>query len=461
MYLPAEIIDLVWFVTVQLCATTECFLGQVMFYVEIDTSQSSKISAARAFRIMNNNSRITLAKLRLVNRTFCHCASARLFRHIIAVADSSYHTAPLPSLGRLVNLSNSPYAQYVRQVDIGYGSFPYSIEDVTSYTVDLAGLLSSCLRQFSNLQALDFRGPPLASLSHYRMKASIDPIYMSLCYVPLPNLTELELQLPMTNDFAPLFPENSSTLRIPIEQILNRLQYLGLHVYAQTNQQSHAYHFSRIVELSTSLTSLSISSTNYLSIDCLRLGPAVRLRFLSLHKVKISSQILINVIEQCTESMQYIELRQVKIESSAWREILSAMDSLPYLYDFDISVGETPIRSERFHSPPPLFFAENIQDLGLSGLDLVAFINLKKKVKLKRGVPRHFSYWIWSFCSTLTIACGEWRHILFSMAGLLYLNDFDTSTWLVSHKKWKHSAPYSAPIHFCAFHLGKSVLYPA
>ncbi|CAP86434.1 hypothetical protein PCH_Pc20g11050 [Penicillium rubens Wisconsin 54-1255] len=188
---------------------------------------------------------------------------------------------------------------------------------------------------------------------------------MSLCYVPLPNLTELEIQLPMTNDFAPLFAENISTLRIPIEQTLSRLQYLGLHVYAQTNQQSCAAHLLRIVELSTNLTSLSLSSTNYLSIDRLELGSQVCLRFLSLHKLRISSRSLVNIIEQCSESMHYIELKHLKIESGSWTEILSAMDDLPYLYDFDISVGETPIGSERLHSAPTLFFtAENIQDRG-------------------------------------------------------------------------------------------------
>ncbi|KAJ6142170.1 hypothetical protein N7497_011269, partial [Penicillium chrysogenum] len=256
----------------------------------------------------------------------------------------------------------------------------------------LAALLSSCLRQFYNLKALDFRGPPLALLPHDKIKASIDSILMSLCYVPLPNLTELEIQLPMTNDFAPLFAENISTLRIPIEQTLSRLQYLGLHVYAQTNQQSCAAHLLRIVELSTNLTSLSLSSTNYLSIDRLELGSQVCLRFLSLHKLRISSRSLVNIIEQCSESMHYIELKHLKIESGSWTEILSAMDNLPYLYDFDISVGETPIGSERLHSAPTLFFtAENIQDRGPFGLDHFAFQNLKRRVKLKRAVARHFN----------------------------------------------------------------------
>ncbi|KAJ5927688.1 hypothetical protein N7516_009461, partial [Penicillium verrucosum] len=293
----------------------------ITFYVEISTSQCSpNTPTSRELRTINNYNRSNLAKLRLVNKRFCYSASTRLFRHIISLAGSLYHTRHFPSLGKLVSLPNSQYAQY-----------------------DLAGLLSSCLRQFPNLKALDFRGPSLTFLPHNKMKASIDSMLMSLCYVPLPNLTELELRLPMTNDFAPLFAENISTLRIPIEQTLSRLHYIGLHVYAQTNQQSCATHLLRIVELSTSLISLSLSSTNYLSIDRLKLGPTVHLRFLSLHKVKISSRNLLNIFEQCSESMKYIELRHVKLEGGTWREILSAIDGLPNLYDFDISVGETPI----------------------------------------------------------------------------------------------------------------------
>ncbi|GMF76298.1 unnamed protein product [Aspergillus oryzae] len=356
----------------------------------MDTSQySSRTSTAREFRITNQKNRKNLAQLRLVNKSFCHSASTRLFRHIIAIAHSSYDTTQLPSLGRLVNLSKSPYAPYVRQVDIGYNS-SCSIREVSLYTEDLAALLSSCLLQFYNLKALDFRGPPLALLPHDKMKASIDTILMSLCYVPLPNLTELEVHLPMTNDFAPLFAKNTSRLRIPIEQTLSRLQYLGLHVYAQTNQQSCAAHMLRVVELSTNLTSLSLSSTNYLSIDRLELSSMVHLRLLSLHKVKVSSRKLVNIIEQCNESMHYIELRQVKIESGTWREILSAIDSLPYLYDFDISVGETSIRSERFHSAPSLFFtAETVQDARPFGLDHFALHNLKTRLKIKRAVAHH------------------------------------------------------------------------
>jgi Leucine-rich repeat (LRR) protein len=280
---------------------------------------------------MNKQTRKNLAGLRLVNKSFCHSASIRLFRHIIALAGSLCHTTHLPSVGKLVGISSSQYAQYVSHVDLGYGSLPCSVEDIILYTEDLVGLLSSCLRQFPNLKALDFSGPPLTSLSHDKLKASIDPILTALCYVPLPNLTELEIQLPMTNDFAPLFAEKISTLRIPTEQILSRLHYLGLHVYAQTNQQSCAAHLLSIVELSTSLTSLSLSSTNYLNIDRLKLGSTVHLQLLSLHKLKTPSRNFVNIIEQCSESMQYIELRHVKLETGTWREILHATDSLPHL----------------------------------------------------------------------------------------------------------------------------------
>ena len=88
--------------------------------------------------------------------------------------------------------------------------------------------------------------------------------------------------------------------------------------------------------------------------------------------------------------MQYIELRDVKIESGTWREILPAMDSLLYLYDFDISIGETPARSALIYSTRmPFVTGENVQDH--SGLDHVAFQNFKQRVKLKRSPARHFS----------------------------------------------------------------------
>ena len=97
------------------------------------------------------------------------------------------------------------------------------------------------------------------------------------------------------------------------------------------------------------------------------------------------------MIEQCSESMHYIHQNNVKIESAAWSKILSAMDNLPYLYDFDTSVGETSIGSERLQSAPTLVFtAENVQDRGPFALDHFAFQNLKRRVKLKRAVARHF-----------------------------------------------------------------------
>ncbi|KAJ6070747.1 hypothetical protein N7467_012066 [Penicillium canescens] len=61
---------------------------------------------------MNIQTRKNLAGLRLVNKTFCHSASIRLFRHIIALAGSLCHTTHLPSVGKLVGISSSQYAQY-------------------------------------------------------------------------------------------------------------------------------------------------------------------------------------------------------------------------------------------------------------------------------------------------------------------------------------------------------------
>ncbi|CAG8171314.1 unnamed protein product [Penicillium olsonii] len=202
---------------------------------------------------------------------------------------------------------------------------PYhSVGDIISYTEDLVGLLSSCLRQFPNLKALDFSGPPLKSLIHDKMKASIDPIIMALCYVPLPNLRELEIQSTMTNDFAPFFAEITSILRTRLNRPSIVFIILNCASIAQTNQQSYTTYLLRTVELSTSLTSLSLSSTDYLSIDHLNLGSTVRLRILFLHKVKFSSRNLVKIIEQCSESMQHIESRHVKLEAGTRSEVLFA-----------------------------------------------------------------------------------------------------------------------------------------
>lgn len=152
----------------------------------------------------------------------------------------------------------------------------------------------------------------------------------------------------MTNDFAQLFVHSASALRIPIKQTLKRLKHLGLHVYAQANQQAYVGYLLMIIELSTSLTSLSISSQNYLSIENLKLGSLVCLQSLCLQRVKISSPCLVNLLEQCNWSMANIQLQHVEIERESWGDVIYALENLMQLRDFNVSVSGRLTGRENF-----------------------------------------------------------------------------------------------------------------
>lgn len=257
----------------------------------------------------------------------------------MAIAGLFCQNITLPALARLVNICNSPYTQYVLQVDVGYGPLSYKTEEAMSYAEDLTALLSYCLNRLPNLKSLNFCGPPLMCLPHEILKSSIDTVLRLLCYMPPRHLTELELQLPMANDFAPLFAGRHSTLPIPIGQTLKLLRHLGLHIYAQTNQNAHATHILRIIELSISLTSLSISGTNDLSLDSLKLGPGVRLQYLFLANVSISSHGILNLIEQFKDSIESIELQSIRIGSGSCDKVISSLRNLSGLHNFDVSQG--------------------------------------------------------------------------------------------------------------------------
>lgn len=107
---------------------------------------------------------------------------------------------------------------------------------------DLSGILSSCLSKFRNLKALEFHGPP-ASLPPEQRQVYISTVVAALRYVPLPKLTELNVAFPITHKFGRFFPDRTTALHIPIDEVLEGLQHLGLYVCAQitTNKNVQGY----------------------------------------------------------------------------------------------------------------------------------------------------------------------------------------------------------------------------
>jgi hypothetical protein len=130
--------------------------------------------------------------LRYVNKSFSRSASSRLFQHIDAWCSPP---GIIPSLERLMKLSNSPYSVHVRQIDFGFRyTSAYSLADAVNalYIEDLFGCLFSCLIRFPHLAAIEFHEPP-SSLSQDQRRSYVEVIISTLHHVPLSNLRELEV----------------------------------------------------------------------------------------------------------------------------------------------------------------------------------------------------------------------------------------------------------------------------
>jgi hypothetical protein len=357
---------------------------------------------SRRYVVRGYESRRRLAALRLVSKAFCSSASPRLFRHIIATVSSFRKVSPLV---RLLELCNSPYAVYVRQIDLGFQSFDNSTHESSSlYVEDLAGLLPCCLVRLPNLNALEFRGPP-SSLPQEKRRVFINTVVAALRYVPLLNLTELEVTFPIAHDFGQVFCSNTSSLRIPIEHVLQGLRHLGLYVSEYTNRRGQRYwptpvspenaalpneiyatHLFRLVELAVNLDSLAISCTDLLSLDNIQFGRSLRLKSLYLSGVAISSHTLLSLVEQCNESIRSVQLWLVKLNSGTWQHILLQMSKLPHLLDFAIgssgySLTGTSSNLATQLLPPP----DDPEDIETSNsLDIYALGNLQRQVNANR-----------------------------------------------------------------------------
>lgn len=224
-------------------------------------NESNPVSPYKGFNSRRNAVQY-LTSLRLVNRGFCAIASPLLFRHIVAICVPFQKESPL---GRLIEISKSPYAVYIQRLDIGFRFFDNSsVESVSLYQEDLAGILPGCLARLPNINALEFHDASL-SLPWENETTAAKTVVAALRYGLLSNLTELEFTLPLGGDFGQLFDNKASTLRIPIAHTLRALHHLGLHIggkmspYTHSNRTRASYIF-QLVELAVNITSLAISS---------------------------------------------------------------------------------------------------------------------------------------------------------------------------------------------------------
>ena len=321
-------------------------------------------------------------------------------------AGSSQNRSPLVGLSRL---SRSTYAVNVRQIDLGFETYA-STDEYQSYVEDLAGLLSSCLVRFPRLSALEVHSPP-SYLPQEERRVFIDTIVAALRYVPLPNLTELELSFPITHEFGKLFSDKASPIRIPIEDILGSLRHLHLSVTEYTGllwqrydtrpvspanaalpNESYAIHLFRLVQAAINLDSLLIRCTDVLTLDNIEFSPSLRLKSLCLDGVSISSPKLISLVEQCKDTVKHIELYLVQLNSGTWQNVLMRISKLPRLQYFLIdSVGYSLTGSSSELAARLLPQPDNPADIETNNVfDLFALGNLQRQVNANRvatGLP--------------------------------------------------------------------------
>jgi hypothetical protein len=144
---------------------------------------------------LERDARSELMSLRLVSRNFCAAASRHLFKHIEAPTNSSSVRGQKPLLS-FVKISRSKYAAHVRHLETGYNRWSSDRSGSLGQDIqDLAGLLSPCLAQLSDLRVLRFRAS-CESLTRDHEGTAIKAIVTVLRYVVLPRLEGLELFSP-------------------------------------------------------------------------------------------------------------------------------------------------------------------------------------------------------------------------------------------------------------------------
>lgn len=262
----------------------------------------------------------------------------------------------LPPLVRLMEVSKSPLAQHVRELEVKFEGSPNRVDD-RSDLEDFAAMLSPCLARLTNLRELSFEKPH-TSFSKEDLSSYINTIVTAICNVPLPSLVGLALRFFICRDFGQFFSSSLNTANIPIVTILRQLRSLELAVCTYANSRGRRYerwltiphhlafpnetyasYLNQMLEPAINLTSLSLSSTEILNLDPVHFSSSVHLQSLSLSCVSISAHNLLALIHQSSSSLKSISLKLVKLNSQTWEDILKEIAKLQSLTEFHVESG--------------------------------------------------------------------------------------------------------------------------
>lgn len=195
-----------------------------------------------------------------------------------------------------------------------------------------------------------------------------------LRYVPLPELSDLTLSFPITNEYGHFFSNPSSVPGIPISGVAQQLRHLNVRVSDNTGRggqryryiklsaakshcpnATHALQLFRFIELATELDTLCMQSTDSLSLDNLNFRQNTHLHALSLSGIAISHTKLLSLLEQCKATIKRVEFREVELNSGKWQNVLVGLIRLPLLRYFYIDSSGYSLAGESSRFRPLMF----------------------------------------------------------------------------------------------------------
>lgn len=282
-------------------------------------------------------------------------------------------TCGLASRSRATNLqtvrlleavSRCEYASNVKELEVGLNNWVAlkAVPQAEDYIRTLATMFLSCLQRFPNLRILRFSGDhsflnnPVGNLEETRALNLYARAYAAaLRCIPLPHIDELVLDFPLAHNFWPIISKTGPTVSIHSHagSTMDRLRHLRIRLgpdcgdrddevlYAMNALPNFApappSNMLRLVKLASGLRHLEIANMDddqIMVLDGLRLASSARLSSLYLRGVRLSSETIISLVEQCREHLGRVQFGLVELTSGTWEGILNHISRLPRLHYF-------------------------------------------------------------------------------------------------------------------------------
>ena len=304
-----------------------------------------------------------IARARLVNRTFCNCATPLLFQEFNACYSESYRENATTWASRLLQLSFSPLANHIESITIGFDSYSLpSLKNLDEYLLEGAYILPSLISACRKLRVLDIQSPGKHDrmlpdgISYRIFMKTLGQVFRVTCQkADDVNFDGIKISLPCTHDYIDLISQQfpSDIASLSFHRLMRSIRHLDVTVtdssgnggqrYWQESEsegqvkypnQSYQNGFWDFIGSAPDLRSLCVRCTHVLDFDRLQINTLVNLQELSLSRVQMSQSHFLRLASQNASTLRAIELGFVQLDSGTWESTLLQLCSLPVLDSF-------------------------------------------------------------------------------------------------------------------------------